>query len=578
MRWIDDNPYNPRFPFWTRANVSEVLPEPPTPLGWDLVWEDACIAGWRDLFIERCGMDPDEFDAHRPEMVGIYGGYAYLGASFFRVWAGRTPGMKPTTIDEVYFSDHPDVPPYVEEPWHAHAHTTEVMTGWLGWATGDRDQSELEADRAESLRLKAARPDHRSMSDRELIDHAIAQRPLVRRMFNQHINQSLAASVGPGILGAICEAIGEPQTAMRLMAGFGGVDSAAPSYAMWDLGRIVAGSPSLGAVFDAGVHGLDARLRAAGTAEASAFIADFDRFLDEFGSRGPNEWDLVARPWGIAPDGALAAVDRMRLAPETSSPQRENEAREAERLRLTEHVRAALAADAEALGTFEVGLGAASTFLPGRERSKTSIIRVLQEMRLATDELARRAVERSHLDDPLDFYLLFTDEAVEYAEGQLGGLRELVAPRREYREWLRSIEPPFIMVGEPKPNTTWLARGDRSHVIDLVAGETVAGVAGCPGSAEGRARVVLDSNDPTALEPGDILIAPITDPSWTPLFVSAAAVVVDTGAMLSHAVIVSRELGIPCVPSVPDATKRIPDGALIRVDGDAGTVTILALP
>jgi pyruvate,water dikinase len=98
---------------------------------------------------------------------------------------------------------------------------------------------------------------------------------------------------------------------------------------------------------------------------------------------------------------------------------------------------------------------------------------------------------------------------------------------------------------------------------------------GCPGVVEGIARVVLDSHDPSALEPGDILVAPITDPSWTPLFVPAGGVVVNVGAMNSHAVIVSRELGVPCAVSVVDATKRIADGAMIELDGGAGTVTIL---
>ena len=101
---------------------------------------------------------------------------------------------------------------------------------------------------------------------------------------------------------------------------------------------------------------------------------------------------------------------------------------------------------------------------------------------------------------------------------------------------------------------------------------------GCPGVATGRARVILDAADPSALDPGDVLVAPFTDPAWTPLFVPAAAVVVDVGAQLSHAVIVSRELGIPCAVSVKDATRRIPDGALVRVDGDAGTVTLLEDP
>ena len=74
------------------------------------------------------------------------------------------------------------------------------------------------------------------------------------------------------------------------------------------------------------------------------------------------------------------------------------------------------------------------------------------------------------------------------------------------------------------------------------------------------------------------IVAPITDPSWTPLFVAAGGVIVDVGAAQSHAMIVSRELGIACVPSVTNATRRIPDGATVEVNGDAGTVTILALP
>jgi len=89
---------------------------------------------------------------------------------------------------------------------------------------------------------------------------------------------------------------------------------------------------------------------------------------------------------------------------------------------------------------------------------------------------------------------------------------------------------------------------------------TLTGIAGCPGVARGRARVVLDPLDPRGLGPGEVLVAPITDPSWTPLFVPAEAVVVDVGAQMSHAVIVSRELGIPAVVSVTGATGRSPTG------------------
>ena len=94
----------------------------------------------------------------------------------------------------------------------------------------------------------------------------------------------------------------------------------------------------------------------------------------------------------------------------------------------------------------------------------------------------------------------------------------------------------------------------------------------------GTARIVLDPSDPGAVDLGDIMIAPTTDPSWTPLFLSAAGVVVNVGAVASHAAIVCRELGVPCAVSVVDATRRIPDGATISIDGATGTVTVIELP
>ena len=109
-------------------------------------------------------------------------------------------------------------------------------------------------------------------------------------------------------------------------------------------------------------------------------------------------------------------------------------------------------------------------------------------------------------------------------------------------------------------------------------GDEIAGVSGSPGTVRGTARVVLDPGDPRGLEPGDILVAPHTDPSWTPLFMTAGGVVVNVGGQISHAVIVSRELGLPCVVSATDATTRITDGATIEVNGDTGAVTVIELP
>ncbi len=153
----------------------------------------------------------------------------------------------------------------------------------------------------------------------------------------------------------------------------------------------------------------------------------------------------------------------------------------------------------------------------------------------------------------------------------------MLADREALIDEVAALQEPFLFHGG-RPDMASYPRRDAVEIVTVEAGEVVHGVPGCPGIVRGIARVVLDSHDPSALDPGDILVAPITDPSWTPLFVPAGGVVVDVGAPLSHAIIVSRELGIPCVVSATDATKRIPHGALIEVDGDTGVVTIIELP
>lgn len=91
----------------------------------------------------------------------------------------------------------------------------------------------------------------------------------------------------------------------------------------------------------------------------------------------------------------------------------------------------------------------------------------------------------------------------------------------------------------------------------------------------GTARVLRGPADFPRLQPGDVAVCTFTDPSWTPLFRVAGAVVTETGGTLSHAAIVAREYGIPAVLAVPEATTRIPDDAPVVVDGAAGTVTLV---
>ena len=576
IRWLEDDIYDPKFDVWTRANVGEVLPEPPSPLGWDLLFARANRLGWRDTMTNRMGIEEHEISGDKPEIMGLFGGYAYLGLTLIRVWAERTPGFSADAIDLAYFGGA-DVPEYKVQDWHENAHTTEVMTGWLGWVMGDKDQSEVAASAAEARQIRADRPDLDTASDEDLLARARAFRATCRRMFDEHINESGAASIAPGALGQICAALGRPEAAMRLIAGLGGVDSAAPSFAMWDLSRTVRSVPSLVDAFDAGPRGLDSRLRAATDPAAQRFVAQLDEFLAEFGSRGPNEWDIYSHTWETNPDILLAAIDRMRVADDASSPADENARREAEREALSAELAPMLEADPEAAATFQAALASAAVFLPGRERTKTNIIRVIGEVRMALWELGRRLTERGDLDEPRDICMLFDDELDAAVAGEMDQLRATVAGRLEHHAFLQSRQEPYIVDDAPPPVAEWPERTD-AHIERLGAGGTLQGVGGCPGTYRGRARVVLDAADPVDLEPGDVLVAPMTDPAWTPLFVPAGGVVVDVGAPLSHAIIVSRELGIPCVVSATHATKRIVDGATVEVNGDTGVVTVIEVP
>jgi rifampicin phosphotransferase len=577
VRWIPDQTIPPHASFWTRANAGEVIPEPPSPAGWDLIWDDGgCISGWRDCATTRLGFDDHELDERHPELAGVIGGYFYLCGTFSRVWAERTPGMSAAMVDAAYYGDHPDVRPYVHEPWHDNPRTGEVMTGWLGWVMGAMDQTELAADRERAYEYRRNRPPLNELSDHDLLERTREVKALCRPLFNQHINQTAAASIGPGALGAICAAVGRPGDTLSLFAGLGGVDSAAPSYAMWELSRAVRAVRALTALFDGGHADLDAELRTSSDDDVIAFVKNLDLFIEEFGSRGPNEWDVLSDVWATNPNLFLALVDRMRMLPDSASPALQTAEREHARDSLSAEIASMLVGDAEASGTFAAALASARTFVAGRERSKTNIIRVLHEARIALRELGRRAVGRGHANNVTDVCMLFEDELVAYATNP-SAVHDVVAARWAHYHWLQTLEPPFIINQTVAPLDNWPRKADHTAPLAAVA-EVLTGMPGCPGVITGRACVVLDPSDPTALEPGDILIAPVTDPAWTPLFVPAAGVVVNVGAALSHAIIVSRELGIPCVVSVTGATQRIPHGATIEVNGTAGTVTIIDMP
>jgi len=571
-RWITDWEPSVRFPHYTRANSGEVLPEPASPLGWSYAWEHGICLGWRDGYVRVGAYDRAEFDPVHPDVCGSFGGYMYINLSTVRMQAVRSPVLTVEQLDMAFFGNHPDVPRYVPKDGDDRPDLVPGIERHMGWVMTADEWPELLADRDEIDRLRAARPDLTALDAATLLARAREIQPRLVYLFDQHTVTSSSSGIAPGVLFAIGEVIGDPSMAMRVLAALGDVDSAEPSYALWDLSRRIGRSGELTAAFDQGVDGLLGRLEAADTQEARAFVESWREFIARFGARGPNEWDMRSDTWETRPEIALAALDRVRFQRDDESPRARSREHARDREKLTAEVRDRLADQPELLAQFEAALHAAN-MMAWRERTKTNIVKALHEARMVFRELGRREAQSRHLIEPGHIFMLLDDELEAFIADPGLFRDELAARAADYLE-LFELEPPFIIAdGAVRPLGEWPRRGSAPPLV-ASSGTVLHGVPGGPGSASGRARVVLDPSDPGALGPGDILVAPLTDPAWTPLFMAAGGVVVDVGGQISHAIIVCRELGLPCAVSVTDATRRLPDGAMITVDGDTGTVTV----
>ncbi len=550
--YVTDSDLSARFPLYTRANVGEVFPDPVTPLTADTALWYAEL-GWRDAWVRMGAFEADEFPDDQYCQLGVQGGYCYLNASLIRLFGERAPGLSWQAMDETFFGAQPGIPPYSEMEGDVRPDLSAKIGETFGWVFAQSslsDLAELTEDRDETKQLRADRPDYSTWTELDLWQRYLELVPAHRKYFSHHLFTTYMATVPVGAISAVATAVGRPDLILPILAGIGEVDSAAPSHAMWAMSRM--------------------------DPESDEFRAAFDEFLYEFGSRGPNEWESRSPTWETRPALALAAIDRMRGAPDSADPALQNAERARQREAASAELLAMVEADPATHGQLAAAISCSAAWLPGRERTKTNNIRCIHEMRMPMREFGRRMVEKGAFDEIEDYGFLRAAEVEDCIANPHAYTATIRERRTEYRR-LQELVPPFIFVGRTDGPDTW-ARRDAPAEGMLGAGDTMAGMPGCPGQAEGIARVILDSNDPTALEPGDILVAPITDPSWTPLFVPAAGVVVDVGAALSHAIIVSRELGIPCVISATDATRRIPNGARIRVDGGTGAVTVLELP
>ncbi|GAB3478557.1 PEP/pyruvate-binding domain-containing protein [Nocardiopsis coralliicola] len=292
-------------------------------------------------------------------------------------------------------------------------------------------------------------------------------------------------------------------------------------------------------------------------------------FLDVYGHRTAGEVDIGVPRWRDDPSPVFATIaNYLKLDDPEQAPDRR-------------FARAAAAAEAKLaeLGSRAVRArpvrGRIARFLMQRSRELTGMreyakfawlvpyAEIRRQLVLAGESLVAAGV----LDTAEDVMFLTRDE-VRAAGADGADRRGLVAERqRAHIRELRRGSVPSLLLSD---GTDLAATAPRPPAPE----HGFAGLPASPGYAEGRARVVTDPSG-AHVEPGEILVAPTTDPGWTPLFMTAAGLVSDTGSTIAHGPTVAREYGIPAVIAVPDATGQIRTGDLLRIDGTAGTVEVV---
>ncbi|GAA4683970.1 hypothetical protein GCM10023215_18180 [Pseudonocardia yuanmonensis] len=300
-------------------------------------------------------------------------------------------------------------------------------------------------------------------------------------------------------------------------------------------------------------------------------------YLRRWGHRGPREFEVsTPRP---AEDPAWVRTELARLRAAGAGPaallERQRATREAAWARLgREHphrVRGARRAVARWIRA--AGM---------RERTRSEVVRVFGVLRA----WALRAGEVTGLGDDVFFLELDALLGALEPDADLTGAAARAARNRAvfdaydalppYPAVIRGTFDPFAWAADPHRRAdVWVAGAPSRPVPADRTGGTVTGFGGAAGIVEGPVRVLTDVAEGAALQPGEILVTTVTNVGWTPLFPLVAAVVTDVGAPLSHAAIVARELGLPAVVGCGDATTRLRTGDRVRVDGSAGTVTLL---
>jgi phosphohistidine swiveling domain-containing protein len=511
--------------YWTTANVGEAAPDVTTPICWSLWGGVNETAGRRSYY--RFGLinRRDVHQEHDPNrrMTAVFYGRIALNVDLVRVWSNRLPNI---TADDFELGItgrlRPDAPAVRSEPMRVPL--VRVKTFLVG-RTNPRKLARCAAEHDQWWQNEVLRGSNKDPRTR-LIDGFNR----FDRALHLHVNVRFLGQSSMGKIYALAREANKPEIVPKVFAAFGNVAETALAEQLWEI-----------------AHGR----------------GSLEDVIRSDGFHGRNEGNPSGRSWREDPsqlDGVLKALADRRNDQAPSG--RAAAAAEAQKAAVRE---LSTALSPRRARTLRRALRRAAANTRELELGKASFLRAIDGVRAAVRDLGRDLVDRGVLDEIDDAFFLTYEEHVD---GLPANAAEIVAHRKERWREYRTMVIPGEFIGMPQPLEQTRPRA--------VAGEDIVGAPASAGVVDGVVRVVLDPTVAAPLTEGEILVCRVTDPSWTPLFLLAEALVIDVGGLASHPAIVARELGVPCVINTGDGSSRLRNGDLVRVDGERGVVTVLA--
>jgi pyruvate,water dikinase len=406
------------------------------------------------------------------------------------------------------------------------------------------------------------------------LDHV--ERILGHELFPVVPNILPLPAVGFALLAAAGRLLGDsagPGALQPVLRGLPNNVTTEMDLALWQLAAAIRADAAAAAVFDGAAFngaGLPELVRRYGARELPAVVqSGLAGFLGRYGQRAVAEIDLGMPRWSDDPSHILGVLaNYLRLDDPGQAPDRQFSKAEREAERQVERL-AAAAGERSKLRAALVrsALKRTRMFAGLRELPKYHIVEALAAVRGQLQAIGTELADAGRIGEADDIFFLDLTEAREGLAGR--PLQHLVAQRREdYAQELGRRHIPRVLLSD----------GTEPEALQAGPAGAEAGTAGLlrgtpasAGTVTATARVILEPQG-AHLEPGEILVAPSTDPGWTPLFLTAGGLVMEMGGPNSHGAVVAREYGIPAVVGVPDATSLIATGHSITVDGAAGTV------